>query len=150
MGDASTVPSRLTCCRRMVLTLAAVMPVASADAFERLASQPNRVQSWVLARRCTGGASALALSVDSRDDAAPHAQTASAQMALKITCIQRARLENHRRLFVRRSAVAPRHGSVEHPQVDSQLCAMMRGVGDKRGAEDLRARGVDEHPVAES
>src|SRR5205823_12034854 len=81
---------------------------------------------------------------------APHAQTASAQMALKITCIQRARLENHRRLFVRRSAVAPRHGSVEHPQVDSQLCAMMRGVGDKRGAEDLRARGVDEHPVAES
>ena len=69
--------------------LAAVIPVESGEAFERLASQPNLVQSWVPVRRCTGAAWALALSVDPPDDPAPQAHTANTQTILKIVCIVR-------------------------------------------------------------
>src|SRR6267378_4764417 len=77
MGDASTVPSSVICCRRIAPTLVAVIPVGSLDALERPASQPNRVQSWLEAMELCDCAGAAALSCGARDDgAAPHAASA--------------------------------------------------------------------------
>src|ERR1700735_2112137 len=46
MGDASTVPSSVTCWRTIVFTLVASIPVGAVETLVRARSQPNCVQSW--------------------------------------------------------------------------------------------------------
>src|SRR5438067_12235150 len=53
MAEASTVPGSATCCRFMVETFAAVIPVAASKALVRASSKPKRVQSWPF--ETTGG-----------------------------------------------------------------------------------------------
>jgi hypothetical protein len=52
-GDASTVPSSDTCCRRIDTSESAGIPVAAVETPDRPSSTLKRIQSWPLAT--TGG-----------------------------------------------------------------------------------------------
>src|SRR3569623_2088575 len=81
MGDASTVPSMLTCCRCSEPTSAAVIPVDASSTLERPTSTPNRGQST-----CATVVSPLGTFVESMatvccvGDDPPHAASANAMM----------------------------------------------------------------------
>jgi len=63
----------------------------------------------------------------------------------------RARILRHAsRFLVRGSPVTPRHRRLQHPQVNAQLRAVMRRVGDEDRAKDRGARSLEDDLVAES